>query len=179
MIWTLSHRAHTPARLVADRHYNRQKPGTPQFVPPGRCLVLYAANEGGEAVWVTSWPFAEWTKHEWAGAWVCSAFRNEGAGQASEMISQAVAATRWKYPETPPLGMITFVDRKKVRPTMVRGTAVWGWTYRKAGFVDAGETKGGLLALQLHPQDMPAPKAALPMPANDNTPDLFAAHRAA
>ena len=64
--------------------------------------------------------------------------------------------------------MITFVDRRKVKPTIVRGEKVWGWTYRKAGFVDAGETKGGLLALQLHPQDMPAPCAALPMPANDN-----------
>ena len=102
MIWTVSHRAHTPARLVADRHYNRQKPGTPQFVPPGRCLVLYAANEGGEAVWVTSWPFAEYTRHAWGGAWVCSAFRNEGAGKASDMITEAVAATRHRYPDTPP-----------------------------------------------------------------------------
>jgi hypothetical protein len=57
--------------------------------------------------------------------------------------------------------MITFVDRNKVRPTRVRGRDVWGWTYRKAGFVDAGETKGGLLALQLLPAAMPAPLAAL------------------
>lgn len=56
--------------------------------------------------------------------------------------------------------MMTFVDRAKVRPTIVRGEPVWGWTYRKAGFVDAGDTKGGLLALQLHPIDMPAPRAA-------------------
>jgi hypothetical protein len=72
--------------------------------------------------------------------------------------------------------MITFVDRKKVKPTMVHGEAVWGWTFRKAGFVDAGETKGGLLALQLHPADMPAAAPAMPMPANDNGHlDLFAA----
>lgn len=179
MNWTLSHRAHTPARLVADRHYNRQKPGTPQFVPPGRCLVLYANNDGGEAVWVTSWPFAEWTRHAWAGAWVCSAFRNEGAGIASEMIRDAVSATRFKYPDVPDLGMITFVNRLKVRPTIVRGERVWGWTYRKAGFVEAGETKGGLLALQLHPSDMPEARPALPMPANDNTPDLFSSIGAA
>lgn len=175
MIWHLSHRADTPARLVADRHYNRQKPGTSQFVPPGRCLVLYAANDNGRALWVTSWPFAEYTKHAWPGAWVCSAFRNEGAGCASAMIVDAVSATRFKYPDIPNLGMITFIDRKRVRPTKVRGAKVWGWTYKKAGFVEAGETKGGLLALQLHPQDMPAAKSALPpIPANDNQRDLFA-----
>lgn len=56
----------------------------------------------------------------------------------------------------PPLGMVTFINRKKVKPTMVRGVKTWGYCYRKAGFVDVGETKGGLLALQLWPVDMPA-----------------------
>src|SRR5690242_7545534 len=51
--WYLSHRADPRAVPLADRHYNRQKPGTPQFVPPGRCLVLLTADAG--ALWVTSW----------------------------------------------------------------------------------------------------------------------------
>lgn len=158
MIWSLSHRADARAAAVADRHYNRQKPGTPQFVPPGRCLVLYAEANGGRALWITSWPFAEYVKHAWAGAWVCSAFRNEGAGVASDLIRDAVAATVSKYGPPPALGMITFVDRRKVRPTRVHGRDVWGWTFRKAGFVEAGETKGGLLALQLLPDAMPLPR---------------------
>lgn len=54
--WRLSWRADPAARAIADRHYNRQKPGAAQFVPPGRCLVLKAFD--GSAVWVTSWPFA-------------------------------------------------------------------------------------------------------------------------
>jgi hypothetical protein len=58
--------------------------------------------------------------------------------------------------------MITFVNREKVRPTMVRGKPVWGWTFRKAGFVEVGETAGGLLALQLRPDDMPEPIPAKP-----------------
>ncbi len=58
--------------------------------------------------------------------------------------------------------MITFVDRSQVRPTKVRGQSVWGWTYRKAGFEEAGETKGGLLALHMAGDDMPAPEAAKP-----------------
>lgn len=160
VMWRLSHRAEVRARLLADRHYNRQKIGSPQFVPPGRCVVLYAGTREGEAFWVTSWPFAEYVRHAWPGAWICSAFRNEGAGRASELIVQAVAATRAVW-EPPALGMITFVDRRKVRPTKVHGKDVWGWTYRQAGFRDVGETKGGLLALQLLPNDMPKPRGAL------------------
>lgn len=160
--WQLSHRADYRARLVADRHYNRQKVGTPQFVPPGRCFVLYANEAGREALWVTSWPFAEYVKHAWAGAWVCSAFRNEGVGRASDLIVSALAHSRAHFGDPPPLGMITFVDRSKVRPTVVRGREVWGWTYLKAGFREVGETKGGLLALQILPDDFPAPVAAEP-----------------
>lgn len=156
----MSSRADPAARRLADRHYNRQKPGTPQFAPTGSCVVF--VTDCGRAFWITSAPLAEWVKHAWAGAWICSAFRNEGAGKASELIRQAVAATRAHYGEPPELGMVTFINREKVRPTMVRGRPVWGWTYRKAGFVEAGETKGGLLALQLLPSDMPASLSARP-----------------
>ena len=155
-MWQWSHRADPIARQLADRHYNRQKVGTPQFVPPGRCMVLRAETATGQAFWVTSWPFAEYVKHAWAGSWVCSAFRNEGAEQASELIRQALACTRDAYGDGAP-GMVTFVDRQKVRPTIVRGQPVWGWTYRKAGFREAGETKGGLLALYMDTADMPPP----------------------
>ena len=159
-VWCRSHRADRDALPLADRHYNRQKPGTPQFAPTGSCCVF--VTDCLRAFWITSFPFAEWVKHEWAGAWVCSAFRNEGAGRASDLIRMAVAATRAHYGDPPALGMVTFVDRSKVRPTMVRGKPVWGWTYRKAGFVECGETKGGLLALQLLPDAMPDAIPALP-----------------
>lgn len=160
MRWCLSHRADPAARVLADRHYNRQKIGTPQFVPPGSCLVL--VSDCARAFWITSAPFAEYTKHAWAGAWVCSAFRSEGAGVASDLIKQAVAATLAYYGEPPPLGMITFIDRDAVKSTMVRGIPTWGYTWLKAGFQDVGETKGGLLAFQLLPANMPEPQAAHP-----------------
>jgi hypothetical protein len=155
VIWRYSNRFEYRSRVLADRHYNRQKVGTNQFVPPGRCCVFYAQTSTGEAFWVTSWPFAEWVKHAWGGAWICSAFRNEGAARASQLICEAVAATRSVMGEPPSLGMVTFIDRSRVKPTKVRGHDVWGWTYRKAGFVEVGETKGGLLALQLWPDAMP------------------------
>ena len=153
MIWSLSHRADPVAVEVADRHYNRQKPGTPQFVPPGRCVVLTAPA----AVWVTSWPFPEYVKHDWPGAWINSCFRREGGDVvASEMIRQAVAATRSKWPDVPDLGMVTFVDRRKVRPKRDPG-----YCYLMAGFQLVGETKGGLLAYQMLSHEMPDPAEPL------------------
>lgn len=160
MRWCLSHRADPAAKLLADRHYNRQKPDSIQFAPPGSCCVFLTDDARG--FWVTSAPLAEYVKHAWAGAWVCSAFRSEGAGIASDLIRQAVAATKAFYGEPPALGMITFIDRKKVRPIIVRGRKVWGWTWLKAGFTEVGETKGGLAAFQLLPVDMPAALEARP-----------------
>lgn len=167
MIWHKSHRADPMARALADRHYNRQKPGTPQFAPPGRCLVLYTETNTGRAFWVTSWPYAQYVRHAWAGAWICSAFRNEDAGIASEMIRQAVAATRAYFGDPPALGMVTFIDPKKVKPTMVHGCETWGRSYEKAGFRPVGRTKGGLLAYQLLPEDMPTAEDALPAYAGE------------
>jgi len=106
-------------------------------------------TEKADAFWVTSYPFAEYVKHEWAGAWVCSAFRNESDILSSELIMEAVAISKWKW-EPPDFGMITFVDTTKVRKKRD-----WGRCYRKAGFKEVGKTKGGLIALQLLPEDMP------------------------
>jgi hypothetical protein len=150
----LSNRFDPPTRRIADRHYNRQKVGSPQFVPPGRCLVL--ATEKVDAFWVTSWPFAEWVKHEWAGAWVCSAFRNEGPMLSSDLIQEAVAATVWRWPEIPEQGFVTFVDRAKTRPKKHAG-----YCYRMAGWDEIGKTKGGLIALGLAADEMPEPIAPL------------------
>ena len=160
MKWHVSHRCDPQARALADRHYNRQHTGAANFVKPGRCLVLRTANY--RALWVTSWPYAEYVKHAWAGAWECSLFRREGGSLASVLIRQAVAATRWAYGDPPPLGMITFIDTTKVRPQVdMDGRPSWGWTYRQAGFVEAGYTVGGLLTLQLLPAAMPNPAPPL------------------
>jgi hypothetical protein len=161
MIWSISNRADPFAREIADRHYNRQKIGSPQFVPPGRCCVLKAQTLTGKAFWVTSWPFAEYVKHAWPGAWVCSAFRNEGADKASSMILDALKATRYHLGEPPKLGMITFLDTKKVLPTLVRGKVTYGRTWSLAGFSHVGWTKGGLMAWQINPENIPEAEPAM------------------
>lgn len=150
--WVLSHRFDPRALPLADRHYNRQKIGSPQFVPPGRCLVFL--NEAADALWVSSWPFAEYVRHAWAGAWVCSLFRNESAVLSSQLIREAVAATRSVWGDAPPLGMVTFVNAQKVRPKRDPGRC-----YRRADWSVVGATKGGLVALQILPEAMPAPEA--------------------
>lgn len=154
MNWIESHRADRRALPIADRHYNRQKPGTDQFVPPGRCVVLLTREL--DALWVSSWPFAEYVKHAWPGAWICSCFRKEGGGTASEMIRDAIAATRYYWP-VPKEGMVTFINRDEVKPIMRRGKPHWGYTYEKAGFELVGETKKDrLLAFLLLPENFPA-----------------------
>lgn len=148
MEWALSYRADPPAARLADRHYTRQSPGAPQFVPPGRCVVLTRPD----GLWVTSWPHAEWVKHAWAGAWVCSLFRNEARDVLSSvLIGEAVAGTRAVFGEPPPLGIVTFVDAAKVRRKRDPGRC-----FLRAGWRHVGYTAGGLVALQQLPDEMPA-----------------------
>lgn len=162
MRWHLSHRADKRALPIADRHYNRQKIGSPQFVPPGRCLVLL--TERADALWVTSYPEAKYVQHAWAGAWMCSCFRNESNYLSSQLITEAVAATRWyastdpDWGDIPALGFITFVNKGKVRSDNP------GYCYKMAGWKHVGYTQGKLVALQLLPEQMPEP--AMPWGVN-------------
>jgi hypothetical protein len=65
----MSHHADPRGAALADRHYSRRTIGAPQFMPPGRKLVLLTAD--ADAVWGSSWPFAEYVKHAWGGMDVC------------------------------------------------------------------------------------------------------------
>lgn len=156
MAWHRVKRADRRAAALADRHYSRKSVGHPQFAPPGRCLVLLTAL--ADALWVSSWPYPEYTANSYMkeDAWLCTLFRNESPFLSSDLIMQAVAATCWKWGQPPRAGMITFIDTAKVRPKRD-----WGRCFRKAGFQPVGQTKSGLVVLQLFPQNMPAPSPAL------------------
>lgn len=152
MPWQMSHRADPEARVMADRHYSRQRVGAPQFVAPGSCLVLRAPL----ALWVTLRQLPQYVRHAWAGAWVCSLFRNEGEGRSSTLIRQAIAASRAEFGDPPPDGMGTFCDATRVRHKRDVGRC-----FRRAGFRAVGQTRSGLVALQLPPDAFPAPAATL------------------
>ncbi len=148
MEWWVSHQADARAAALADRHYSRKTPGSRFFVPPGRQLVLL--NQEATALWVTSWPRAEYAFYP--DAFICTLFRNESGALASDLIRQAVAATLWKYGPAPEHGMLTFIDAGKVKPKRNPG-----YCFLKAGFVEAGRTKkSGLVILQLPIDAMPA-----------------------
>ena len=74
------------------------------------------------------------------------------------MVWEAVAATRFYWPEIPTLGMVTFVNADKVRAKRDPGRC-----FRRVGFLPEGETVGGLIALRLPPERMPDPAPALLM----------------
>jgi len=156
-IWRKAHRFDPVGRALADRHYSRQKPGSPQFMPAGSCRVLVAKN--GKGVFGLSVPIADYVKHAWPGAWMVSIFRNEETGPlASHMITEALAHMLTEYQLTDK-GCVTFVDPKKVPGILERGERIKGFCFYKAGFRAVGETKKGLIAWQLLPHQMPPPRA--------------------
>jgi hypothetical protein len=159
--WRYSYRADPRAVKLANRHYTRQSPGSAQFVPPGRCLVLL--TDCADALWVTSWPAAAYVRHAWPGALVCTLFRREPGcpHRASELVAAACAATRAHWPDLPALGMVTFVD-----PARVRRKRDPGRCFRRAGFRAAGVTAGGLVALRLPPEAFPTALRARPQYAH-------------
>jgi hypothetical protein len=166
-LWTTSYRADPRAAAIADRHYPRQSVGADQFVPPGRCVVLLTRR--ADALWITSWPRAEFVKHDWPGAWVCSCFRNESPMRASDLILEAIAHTRahWVPPSN---GLVSFVDPTEVPAVMRRGQRIYGYCFLKAGFTHVGFTRErGLWVWQLLPAAMPAADYSLTAP-------LFEAH---
>lgn len=152
-LWRLSWKADPRGRPLADRHYNRRKPGALQFAPPARTCVLL--TEAADALWITI--HQNYTRHAWPGAWVCSLFRNEGPILSSRLIVSAVAATRAKFGAPPPHGIVTMVDPEKTRRKRDPGRC-----FRKAGFREVGTTERGLIVLQMAPDEMPTALAALP-----------------
>lgn len=156
MLWLPSHRFDRVGAELADRHYSRRTVGSPQFVPPGSCVVL--RSRCGRAIWASL--RQKHQDHRWAPSWVCSIFRNEGAGLSSELIRDALAATRGVWGDPPVRwGMVTFV-----KPSAVRSSNP-GWCFIRAGFEPVGWTKGGhgrepLRVLSCPPERWPEPMRA-------------------
>jgi hypothetical protein len=157
VLWHRSNRFDKRALPLADRHYSRQKPGTPQFVRPGRNVVLLTRD--ADALWVSSWHRPDLVKHAFGYCWECSIFRNESAALSSDLIVGAMAATRAVWGEPPPGGFLTFVDERRVRRKRDPGRC-----FRRAGFEPVGRTKDkDFLALRLPREALPAAEAPRPM----------------
>jgi hypothetical protein len=156
MNWIVTNTVDPAVRVLADRHYSRQTPGSRRFVQSGKCLVLKVPGgrtewaalvlngkvvsaeqvEAAQAGWVTHWPIAEYVRHAWAGAWMNQFFHNESDILASTLIKEALIKTVQEWGDPPDLGLVTMVD-----PTKVKRSRKIGFTYLKAGFEHVGETK--------------------------------------
>jgi hypothetical protein len=160
--WQRVHHRDPRALALADRHYSRRTPGSPEFVGPGHKVVLLHTAADGR-------PLALWASHRCApasgikrgdglDAWDCVMFRNEGASvPASELIREAVSITLACWGDVPPLdGFITTINPRKVEPIKRRGVEVWGYCYIKAGWtaMEYRTRARGLVILRLTLDDV-------------------------
>jgi len=139
-LWIPVQKADIRARGIADRHYSRQKKGSPQFTRPGNNLVLLTVD--CSALWVSWKPSNGIERMDNAGdVYECTIFHRDGGWLASEMILAAMQFTEEIW-GVPPDGWITYVGKDKVKSSNP------GYCFLKAGFVkDGTNKKGNLLRL--------------------------------
>jgi hypothetical protein len=131
VVWTVRHRFDKAAAALADRHYSRERVGSPQVGGPGFVLVLVTPCE--RAVWISKRhspeaSSARATADGFPDAYRCAIFRNEGAGLASALILEAMALTvrLWGDPGT--AGWVTYV-----KPSAVASENP-GYCFKRAGW---------------------------------------------
>lgn len=117
------------AAALADRHYSRRKPGSPQFMPPGQTIILLGV-QGYPAVW--GW----WRPHPRSGiramnnldGWTCTIFRNEGFILSSMLILEAEGYLAASGLGCGPDGMLTYVWDVRIRSVNP------GYCFKRAGW---------------------------------------------
>lgn len=141
--WEIGHKAERGCVALADRHYSRRKPGSPQFMPPGQTLVLRMP----QAVW--GW----WRPHPSSGlvqmngldGWTCTIFRNESSVLSSLLVLDAERALAWSGHSCGPAGMLTYVFDSRIRSSNP------GCCFKKAGWKRAGMSADGKKTLLSKP----------------------------
>lgn len=161
MRWTLAHKFHSRCVALADRHYSRQKLGTPQFCRPGYNLTLYARDQrGGEAVF--NWWRPRWDvgRKDGLRAIECTIFRNETEWLSSELVVEAAAAVQcWERMEDG-VALITSVNSVATRRRRSR-RHLPGHCFRVAGWVDLEHSVGRAdVWLLCPPNALPSAQAA-------------------
>lgn len=136
MNWLITDKGDQDARLLADRHYSRRTPGSPQFCRNGQNLVFIA--DAADAVWVTFRPTpGKAIRQDGFDAWECSLFRNEGTSLSSQLIREAVRLTWALWGPAPSGGLITYV-----RPECV-ASGLPGYCFLRAGWRHVGASADG------------------------------------
>jgi hypothetical protein len=123
--------------ILADQHYSRQKPGSNQFMPPGRTLVIRDA----EGTLVFGW-LSQQFRDDGESGYNCSIFRNVSGRLSSDAILECERIAFGLWGES---RLFTYVDPVKVR------SANPGYCFKMAGWKFARKTLDGkhLLAKEL------------------------------
>jgi hypothetical protein len=119
---------------LADRHYSRRKPGSPQFMPPGQTIVLIAKGMDAVFGWHRPHPSSGIKLMSGLDGWMCTIFRNESPHRSSDMILDAERAIVILGHDCGADGLITYVwdDRvSSVNP---------GYCFKKAGWSKRGRS---------------------------------------
>jgi hypothetical protein len=138
-VWRPVQKANPCLVALADRHYTRQKPGTPQFCRPGMNFALLLSD--GSAGWVTWRPIPQLGRMDGLEAWECTFFRNEGSRTSSELVREATDLTyrAWGWP--PRDGLITAVGIEQTARRRSRKHPP-GWCFICAGWRPVTERDG-------------------------------------
>jgi hypothetical protein len=123
------------ACLLADKHYSRQKPGTNQFMPPGRTIVLRSAE--GDVVFGWLWQLK---RDDGQAGYNCSIFRNESSRRSSDIILEAEkrAVDAWG-----PNRGFTYID-----PDSITNKRNPGYCFKMAGWKFVKRIPSGLHLLE-------------------------------
>lgn len=130
----VSHRFDPELAKLADRHYSRQTIGSPQFLAPGRTLVLRDAT--GLVCFSWLWQLPEY-RDDGEEGYCCAIFRNE---RGPEVLSSAVilesesaAVAKWG-----PNRGFTYINPAKLHTAKRRGFEYCpfpvGRCFREAGW---------------------------------------------
>lgn len=93
---------------LAYRHYSRQTVGSPQFMPPGKTMVL----RNNEGTIVFGWLHQE-IRDDHQEGYNCSIFRNESGRLSSDVILEAERAVYGAWGRN---RLFSYVDPSALRP---------------------------------------------------------------
>ena len=146
-MWRIVGKFDPVAAKLADGHYSRRKPGSPQFMPPGQTLILLSDDQMAVFGWWRPHPDSGLKSMNGYDGWTCTIFRNTGPLLSSRLIVAAENALLARY-DIGPDGLMTYVWDQKVRSVNP------GYCFKCAGYHVAGRSADGhktLLRKQPHP----------------------------
>lgn len=145
MRWVRTTKFDAECAALADRHYSRRTPGSPQFMPPGQTVILATLLRDAVFGWWRPDPATGLKPWNGLDGWTCTIFRNESGHRSSDLILEAEQALAATGHSCGPDGLITYVWDKKVRSENP------GACFKRAGWKRTGRSADGKKTLLQKP----------------------------